>query len=79
MQVETLVYTTSLDSMWGLFAPFEWPLWCSILAMVHMMPGCDIRTHAVHVGHGVITMAVKESFNQTQRLSTRTCMPLLLA
>ena len=73
------MYTTSLDSMWGLFAPFEWPLWCSILAMVHMMPACDIPMYAVHAGYCMITMAVNESFNQTQRLSTRTCMPLLLA
>ena len=79
MQVETLVYTTSLDSMWGLFAPFEWPLWCSILAMVHMMPACDIRTYAVHFSPWYDYDDCKRNFQSDTRLSPRTCTLLLLA
>jgi hypothetical protein len=33
-EVETLVYFQDIDTMWGLFTPFEWQLWVSIGCMV---------------------------------------------
>jgi hypothetical protein len=33
-EVQTLVFTTTADSMWNLFVPFTWELWVAVASMV---------------------------------------------
>jgi hypothetical protein len=37
--VETIIYFQNVDDMWGLFSPFAWQLWVSIVCMVST-PSC---------------------------------------
>ena len=44
-EVETVVFTTTAQSMWNLFTPFSWELWVAIVGMVrsHATPPDPLR------------------------------------